>query len=99
MDGRDWPFPDKFHLRWRVSSASVRFATVLVVQTVISKSVMCITSLLLVDRLATCVISAIRPPYATTALLVSRGQTHPCVKLGLSLLRGVALTSCCGIEY
>lgn len=59
---------------------------------------MCITSLLLVDRLATCVISAIRP-YATTALLVSRGQTHPCVKFGLSLLRGVALTSCCGIEY
>lgn len=98
MDGRDWPFPDKFHLRWRVSSAAVRFATVLVVQTVVSKSVMCITSLLLVDRLATCVISAIRP-YATTALLVSRGQTHPCVKFGLSLLRGVALTSCCGIEY
>ena len=39
MDNRDWPFPDKFHLRWRVSSAAVRFATVLVVQTVLSKSV------------------------------------------------------------
>ena len=57
--------------------------------------------LLLVDILATRVISAIRPSYATTVLLVSRGQTHLYVKLGLSLLglRGVALTSCYGIEY
>ena len=46
MHNRDWPFPDKFHLRWRFSSATVRFATVLVVKTVLSKSVH------VVDRLA-----------------------------------------------